>query len=450
MEGLFGALLLASFTSAFTSACGGGVFVEVDTTDLPRPVGHVELVAAKHECVLPFDRGFECNRIRGEGFTEAFPGKGNMFLRLANAETTVDADGLAAFELPGGVGVLPIVFAIARDEQGAVGAAVMENTIDTSDGAVVYRITLDPVEDLLRNSRSAGHAGFREWGVDTGRDCIGIAPAQPDPDRGAVFIVPEDNPDCDSLKDEGECEPLAFNGIKIDERSSDRHCAIRSERVPPANNMERPCVVGHLPICSDIPLDGEPCTEIEESTPICLPSQLCSGLLCDPNDHACLEETLRGTALFPPPSARIDCPTPATLDAGLVLPCLENRMVLLRPEGIPPATTCSEVFLTGDESPFHSDGAQSFESGGATFSIVDSDAQCNVKFEWSGMTEGVRSATTTIVFTVDTATATRKLMFPIKFQQQQACLAVGEEAACQVFPPPGAPDAPDSITACAF
>jgi hypothetical protein len=216
------------------------------------------------------------------------------------ASVAVGADGLAVFELAAGFGVLPMVFAIARDGQGVpIGVEAMDGTIDSDAGSIVYHVKLQPADGLFVARDRSRAAGVKEWGA--ARECIGVEPlVTSDRDRGKVFIVPEDNPDCDSRADPMECDPLWFDGYNPDSDSG-AHCVVPSPHLA-QDGLSAPCVLGHVPTCSEVEPDpSQVCLEQLQPT-LCVPSALCSAETgpCGPRDEACLENALTGgTSLAP-------------------------------------------------------------------------------------------------------------------------------------------------------
>jgi hypothetical protein len=413
-----------------SAACGDGAFVEVDTSKVPG-VESVEIVVASGKCHHPFD-DTECDHIQGEGFDRAFPGerdgRRNIFNLGITAEAPIDSDGRVSFQLAPGFGRVPMAFAIGRDLQGqAIGVAVMENTLDSDAGTIVFQVALDPTGDLLVD-RPAGHAGFREWGV-MGSHCIGVAPAT-DPDRDPAFIVPGDNPDCDARTSvETDCDPLWFDGFRFDEEMSQRHCAIRSRKVPPGPNaVESPCVLGHLPACTEVPPINpaeEPCQEQEGFPPLCLPSALCGPLPCTPGDTSdrCLQDALlgRNTVIEP----RVLCPVPSVLSGQDHVPCMDPIVKLLPPPNLFATTTkCTDVRLTGNTPPFHAPREDKVVVGTTTFRINSFDDQCRVELVFEGRSSSIDLVVnTTLVVTLDAGQETREMMFPLE-------LKLGSAIAC--------------------
>jgi hypothetical protein len=404
------------------AACGEGVFVEVDATAVPG-VERVEIVVAGKTCEHPFEPGVECDHMQGEGFPFAFRGKGNIFSHLAAATTAVDGDGLATFQLEPGLGRVPMAFAIGRDATGAaLGVAMMEDTLEADGGTVVFRVRLDPTSDLFENV-SEEHAGIREWGGPTNGRCIGVRPRLPDPERDPAFIVPQDNPDCDAQKTfDEECDPLWFDGFLFDE-ASDRHCVVRSERVPPVGPAtEPPCVLGHFPTCDENPSIEKPCRE-QPGTSLCLPSALCGPTPCT---DTCLDDLLLSGLLEP----RLVCRAPGRIDINRIVPCAQSTMTIVAPTNL---SKCSDAQLTGSDPPFHATRSLEMTDGDARFRIVDRLPTCEVQLVWEGSSEGPKRTHTTIVFTVQDEDRTRELMVPLAFELIDDCSQA--ETICQLVQP---------------
>lgn len=412
---------------------GDGVIVEVDTAGLG--VTSVELVLSDRICEDPL-RGGDCASIQGPNFKLALGQQGDIFSRDASAKIVVE-DGLARFELPSEDNVLRMGFALGRDAQGViVGSAVMDNTLDLSAGPVIYRVALDPTEPLRERLFDPSRAAAAQWGE--GDRCVGVQPLRTTVGQRPFFILPDDDPDCDGrhTTDDGECDPLWFDGMLFDENSA-MHCAQPSMTLQGA-----PCVVGHIPQCVEGDVSEIGCVE----PPLrCVPDPLCKA--CATDDTPCQNQLLASPAI----ETRIDCSIPAsiTLDEDLGTSCIANGF-FIDATSLPTldgnATCISAEFVKTPNMAIDAEVDSKADFGNARVEIGLVTPACEIKFKWEGT---IAAATVTalhsvLVVHVDVSGQRREIWLPINFRASTACAEPTSVSTCTFQGAPGA----DAITAC--
>ncbi len=395
--------------AAVIAGCAGDqVVVEVDTGGLD--VATVELVLSNRVCQDP-ERDGDCTSVQGEGFVVRSGSPGDLYLRDAAAISGDIDRGKVAFELPSGGDLIgragiAMAFAIGRDANNSiVGAAVMAQTLDPSTGPIRYRVTLEPTDDL-RSSRMPGIAAAAQWGDRN--QCLGVEPTGSTLDiQRPVFILPEDDLDCDGRHQDDECDPLWFDGISFDE-SIAAHCV--QPRDQDLSDPNAPCLLGHVPTCIENP--ASPNNRCLQS-PICLPSALCSG--CRPDQETCQQARLESKTA----DVRIECEPPGNNNAAATTSECDggnSEFGILPLSTSLAGATCTNVQLV--ETPaaaFHSPRGDRFTSGMATFEIDRFDADCTVHLKWNGSFVTGEIAHTVLTFTIDVAGQTRELWVPINF-----------------------------------
>lgn len=403
---------LAVVAGAACACASGGIVLEVDTAGLD--VASVELVLADRVCKLP--DGGKCDSLRGKGFTNALGEPGDIYLRAANARSTALDGGLARFEIPSASHTIPMAFAIGRDASGRiVGTTVMAETIDLAAGPILYRATLEPTADVLGFARSNGMASAAQWGE--GDRCVGIEPltATLDPLR-PVFIVPEDDLDCDRTA--VECDPLWFQGLSVDEATA-RHCVVRSTVIAGG-----PCMLGHLPTCVENAADAARCAELPLR---CVPDPVCTD--CPAIDEPCQNAKLAEPAL----DGRLDCTFPAMEDGnGTLQPCATTQFALKPLDPLAPVRCIDSrtLLVQSPDTAIDSTLDSKFTSNGATFEIASVGEDCTILFKWSGNAAAVETSHTVMVVGVDVGGQLRELWAPINFSPSQVCPPDGTTLAC--------------------
>lgn len=392
-------------------ACSGeGVIVEVETAGLG--VASVELVLADRGCKDPLS-GEACAAIQGQGFTSFLGEPTDLYTRAASATIRELDDGVARFELPAESRTVPMAFAIGRDAQGEiVGAAVMARTLDLAAGPVVYRVALDRTTDL-RSDPQPGAAAAAQWGRAT-TQCLGIHPSRSAMKiQRPIFILPEDDPDCDGriAADDGECNPLWFDGVSLDEATAS-HCVQPSTIIAGG-----PCVIGHVPQCVEADVAEPLCVE----SPIrCVPDLVCNS--CATDDTACQNDKLGSAAA----EARLDCLFPANENTALGFSEAcdgNNDSFLIVPTQLPAANArCLDAQLaTLSTAALDSPLDKNFTSNGATFTVADVLEDCTIKLKWDGTFPLQGRAVTTLVLTVEVNGQERQLWLPITFAATATC-----------------------------
>ncbi len=413
-----------------------GVFVEVDTRGV-EGVTSVELVLAKTHCRHPEDGG-ECPSIQGDGFDRPLGQPEDLYTRTASALTDQLDGGIATFELPAGDERIPMGFAIARGANGIVGVAVLADTIDLAAGPVIYRAALDPSTDM-RAGRNPGFAAAVEWGVD--EVCLGVDPLHStlNPPR-PVFILPKNNPDCDSRKDASECAPLWFDGFSFDEDTA-AHCVLPELGVPGG-----PCLLGHVPNCVDNPASTNAPSCIQ--SPICLPGNLCEECVNLANVETCAQVQLDNRDNVP----RVECNLNSQLDGqGQRVSCSNdpelNEFILVPDTQFLGGASCtgSAQLVTMPGATLDADRGDTFDAGTAKFKIIDVLPNCTIKMQWAGALLVGELAHTVLTIPVDTSTGFHEVWLPINFLLGGLCDGTTAPSCRYV----DNPDRPDTIIQCA-
>jgi len=353
------------------SCAGNGVIVEVDTNGLA--VTSVELVISDRVCVDPRSDG-SCETIAGEGFSRELGRAGDLYFRDASATSTQLDGGIATFEIPAAERTLAMAFAIGRNAQGViVGAAVMARTLKLAAGPIVYRVTLDPTEDLRATTRS-NVAAAAEWGAN--RECLGVDPVHSTLDqRRPQFILPDDNPDCDLDRGPDECDPLAFNGFSVDEDSHD-YCVL--SKLSAYNFTIGACLLGDVPSCVEDP--ETKCAPRQSA--ICVPSSVCT---CPAIDEDCQQRKLLEVDLTGE-QVRVECKVSGEASpdiTNITNACADGSEFTLQ---LPASSAIciSAQLLEDPAAAFHSPQATNLSLGDAFFEIMVGEPQtCAIKMKWS-------------------------------------------------------------------
>ena len=425
---------------ALVGCAADGVFVEIDTRTIASEVASVELVVSHSVCQDP-QRAGDCESIQGEAFKAPVGKPGDLFTRDGSAMLETLEDGIAVFELPAGDKTLDMAFAIARDANTSiVGAAVLANTIDLGAGPVIYRVALDPTEDMRDRSPQPNLAGAVQWGP--GNECLGVEPIHSTLEvQRPLFILPADNPDCDSRSDPQECAPLWFDGFSFDEASA-AHCVM-----PKLGATNGPCLLGHVPNCVDNPASNVPsCIQ----SPICLPGNICEECVNQAVVETCAQLKLDDRDNVP----RVECiPNSAPDGQGNLVACIDggselNELVLLpAPEFLAGVSCTHSAQLVRTPGPtLDADRGDTFDTGTAKFKIIDVLPDCTIKMQWEGALPVGELAHTVLTIPVDAPSGFHEIWIPINFLPGGSCNG-NPAPPCRYIDDV---DQPDTITQCAM
>jgi hypothetical protein len=285
------------------AGCDDGIYIEVQSPHGVK-LDRVELVMGNRVCSLG-DK--QCFGVQPPTFSQHLGRDGDVFFR-ANPEddysASVGADGSAYFHLPLGSGTIQILAlgtSLADANAGVAAAAVMVE-VDLSRGPIRYVTPLLPADVLAPNvPRNPGRAGVKVWRRPSDQiACVGVDDYGSQ--RGAVFVVPESDPDCDEVPTTKECDPLAYLTTTFKPSPFDARCAANFS-VTTAG--ESACMLGG-PACNEVDGTSQACA----STNYCVPSAVC-GCTAGMFNEACVTESLK-TATAP----HLFCQYGAELDAA--------------------------------------------------------------------------------------------------------------------------------------
>ncbi|HEU0031615.1 MAG TPA: hypothetical protein VFQ53_13340 [Kofleriaceae bacterium] len=366
------ALGLASVLAC--AACGDGIYVEVHV-----PVGvkidEVQLVVGDRPCRVEDN---ECFGIRPMGFPDRIGDADDIFFD-ANAQDVIIepvVDGVATFQFQPTDGLGQILVLGRADGKAFPDAAAVMVPISLSNSRVKYVVQLQPAEPLTFDPAQQRPIGVAQWTSPEGITCYAVEDYKNG--RGPVFVVPDSDPDCDSIAAERECSPLVYLDT--------------SGRADPTN----PTCIGTFPthdLLQACMLGGSGCDETVGTSSVCSPSGWCipdavcsqcsSGDFFDPT---CVESVARSDS-----TARIACRI--EVEPNPDVPG-DDRVCTNGPIPAIVASTTAGITCAGlpgiarfDQFPQFQDATQDDTGNShiATLKLVNFSAPCNFELETIGM-----------------------------------------------------------------
>ena len=399
-------------------ACGEGIFIEVR-----RPPGveaeTVELIVADEVCSLGTDSQGEdipcLDGIRPEGFPTKVGTAETIFFRDATdpfAGAYGDSDTVI-FQLSPGDRVLPVVVAVGKTNGVITSLAVMKTVIDLRRNPMRYVVDLEPAVPLAQNQDMGPRTAYAWPRNSETIDCLAVNGPE-----GQLFLVPDDDHDCDRVAEDRECDPLDYLAVTRDPQ----RCTTHNPELMGA------CTVGF-----------RTCNEADVTTPadckpeaFCVPDAMCV-LPCESTDEAC-----QAAELVELPSPRISCVFRGEFDGVNLTKCGNSQ-----PAGFQASVANVAVcpapprFIDlPNVSTAYAGALDQLDLGETSFRVITHEAApCKIELEFEGTAPGMRFETNlALEFSVvgETSATARKLLVPATFSIEPDCLG---ESFCTIDDP---------------
>jgi hypothetical protein len=428
-----GSLLVATCLAA----CGAEDRVTFDVTGTPDTVRLEVFIASESPCN-------DCELQPKDVSTML---QGMRFERDPDPLLTVEAgsDHTAAFAIaPGEHGdKVRSIVVIGYDAQKVISGAALIRDIHTSQQPQLYRVTLTPVtaEPLATTAPLTGSQRVQVWGSeDAHGTCVGLERWHEAELEDRVFIVPADDPDCDGVLEDAECNPYAYLSSTSPATTDTINCVTNSETV----GGVQPCQFGAA-VCKDGETRG-----VCASRGLCIPESLCNDTAICPDGQE--RECMLRKLVASPVSSEIVCHVPFELDT--------NSNALITCGGVPASTTIEGLgALFSSVVNCDAVGAISESSSGFQFlPEVDvlgadlkvartSNTKCDVAVTWQGTAQPFTDSI--IVGMKISTTGTHDLVLPMKIVRANCAASPTMTCALDLYADDSNPAEQDSIAACA-
>ena len=397
-------------------ACGEGIFIEVR-----RPPGVeaevVELIVADEACSLGKDsqgQDIPCTEgIRPEMFPMKVGDEDTIFFRDATdpfAGAFGETDTVV-FQLSPGDQVLPVVVAVGKTGGQITSLAVMKTVIDLRRNPIRYVVDLEPAVPLAQNQQGDGRSAFAWPRSSETIECLAFAGPE-----GLLFIVPDDDHDCDRVAQDRECD--AFDYLAT--TRAPQRCVTHHPELMGA------CAVGFT-TCSELP-DAPPADCKPEA--FCVPDAMCEPP-CESTDEAC-----QATELVTLPSPRLACTFRGEFDGVNLTKCPDSRPVVLSTM-VPNIQACPfppRFIDLPNVTTAYADGTTELDIGETHFRVIAHEpVPCKIAIEFDGVAPGMRFETQLAIefAVVGSSASARKLLLPATFSIEPNCAA---ESFCVLDP----------------
>lgn len=263
--------------------------------------------------------GSDCPGIQPRGAKLLLPG--DVFYR-EDATTTVRTapveGGVARFRIEASEARDDFSLAVAVDEHGRSAAIIKSLPLDSAGRYRVDLIEANANGSALGPKPAVAEGNFVDiWQQPAGPLlCMGFEQWSDGQLKGRVFVVPEDDLDCDGRPNLNECAPYGYDASSI------------------PTFAEATCTTSE-PVSGTCWLGGSACDEVTGGTDACTPSDYCvPGSFCDALDTRCLGGDLEG-CLFDSAnaSAKLKCSISFEPTAGgtHASPCANEFQLTLFP-----------------------------------------------------------------------------------------------------------------------
>ncbi|MDX2090185.1 MAG: hypothetical protein SFX73_20165 [Kofleriaceae bacterium] len=374
--------------------------------------------------------------------------EGMRFERDPDPLLTIEANGddHAAFAIApsGDSDKVRSIVVIGYDADQAIRGAALIRDLHTNQQPKLYHVTLTAVtaEPLGPTAPMTSSQRAQVWGSEAAHgSCVGLERWHEATLQDRVFIVPADDPDCDGVLEDAECNPYAYlSSTAADPRVL--NCVSNSETVGGVT----PCQLG-VAICEDGVTSGR-C----EPKGICIPESMCSDTSICPagQERQCLLEKLRRR----PPSSEIVCRIPFALEQNSnTLTTCTGEPVSMFIQGMSAlftnqAVTCDDVGVIAESTADLQFVAET-EVAGATLKVARQGSnKCDVFVTWEGTAQAF-SAPVVVGVKLST-TGAHDLVLPLKIVPTECNTDPTAACSLDLFADGSTmPGAPDSIAACA-
>lgn len=350
------------------------------------------------------------DKLRGDTYFLDGPADGTTPMTVLDI---VDGQVVWNLQDPDGPSSLALVVAVAYDGQGrVVGIAKMRDVDVPANDAVAYILRLEEAKQIAP-SDLPDPPGIRVWpwrkaNAPTTAACLGIEHSDGSGHLERMWLVPEDDPDCDEA--EIECDKFLY---RADYSQAASTCIVPAVV---AGSSQIPCKLGQK-VCMDGVSAGE-------CTPRAAPTYCLANALCDPEE--CLTDT---SACKSVDSSKIECEIATEGDGAVCdtasvgggpLPVALSNGSALFPGG------CQAVqFAAPDPSGFIS--VPTVSVGGVTFSIDGlSTTQCSFSIQPSGQFDLIAANGAPLLLVLDVTRNGAHYLVPIFLKLSQG--ACGDRA----------------------
>jgi hypothetical protein len=289
-----------------------GVAIEVNLGDTQN-VSRVELFIANETCAEDRPAGVNCMGIAPQGAMTQLPGQ--VFFRDKASEFMVDVKGAkATFQLKADQTTkLPIVIAVGFDKNmNPVGTATLRGLEIPSNSTRIVSTTLVRASSAQSPDPNAADR-VMVWTNETSSDsCVMVEHLQ-HPEQPPDFVVPREDPDCDSLLNNKECNANAYDGSNDAGQASNPDCF--------GFGSSNTCLLGSHACTDLLGPTGDKCvpqSPQHDLDQVCVPGEFCTAA-CVGLDPSC-PQALIDEVLSPVP--RIECHVPTSLEGNL---CQEDN-----------------------------------------------------------------------------------------------------------------------------
>lgn len=339
-------------------------------------VAKVELFLGRSSCSM--DDGSECPGIGPESMDAPLRDEitGKVFIVDHPEPFTADmVDGLARFRIQATDEVMPLIVAVGTGLQGEQNSIAILKNLDLDLGARRINLDLETARLGLTKVATPTEARVQLWpdgSPDRDRDahaCLGIEL----PGFERMFVVPDDDRDCDGNTEDDECRPLVHDGFQVSApvEADAASCAF----VGRVDNFDTVCRLGGE-VCNETSPDTRGCNN---ERVVCIGSKICE--LCSDYSANCYEEKVLAHA---DELSKLTCTILFKTDGGGVSPCVfASEELALLPGG------CTGASLTalGSTDPF-SPSVTVDTGNGATLTVSpitgDDPASCELGIAYLG------------------------------------------------------------------
>jgi hypothetical protein len=362
------------------AGCNLPVGLTLEVSAKQSPAARVELYLGTIECPT-------CKAIAPPGAPRPLAGRVFYPDLTAVDVQPVGADGMAVFRIEASddTSLVPIVVGVGLDDAGnTTGVAGLTDVPLLRTRGAWWRI------ELAASAEIAGTDAPQPDGdrvtlwpkADPSRAPCAAIEHWANGDRERVFLVPQDDPDCDDIDPARECAPYSWRAQQTTATIATASCTTTTHIA-----SDYTCIVGGTP-CDELQPQSSLCAPVD---PVyCLPDNLCLDTGCTANWPACV-----GAGLVP----AVKCTLPAndTLQPCSTLPAATTATVDLSVLFAGKATTCDQIGLSTFANAVLKI-APTLTLGSATFQTANlasyraSGNPCAFDLSWSGQLPGDASS----------------------------------------------------------
>jgi hypothetical protein len=259
---------------------------------------------------------------------------------------------------------VPIAIVVGSNANGVVGVATLRGLQILAQGSQIAGVMLTPASALpaaTDQDRVVIWAPPNTSASSSSPVCIGVK--HHDGTR-TDFVVPADDPDCDGIKRDNECNPTAYLGTTEPMPGSALPSCVNDHFLAPG-----PCVLGNTG-CDEAAHDSPTCVPQTEQR--CVPASFCTA--CKDFNPGCTGPYVINT---PDMTPRIECVIPMNTDIGS---CASEAVVDLSTK-YPSDGTCGTPKLL-ELSAKDTGSDPSFD--GVKLAVSAVDKPCKLEVTWKG------------------------------------------------------------------